>query len=120
MSIPKRELSDIALQMVADRFKMLAEPMRLRILHTLWDGEMTVGEIIAETRGLQANVSKHLGILLQAGLLSRRKEGLNVYYRICDESVYELCEVVCVGLYDRLAAQMSELPPAAPQRKHAS
>ena len=59
MPIPKRELADIALQMVADRFKMLAEPMRLRILHTLWDGEMTVGEISAETEALQANVSKH-------------------------------------------------------------
>jgi ArsR family transcriptional regulator len=94
--------------------------MRLRILHTLWDREMTVGEIIAETGGLQANVSKHLGILQQASLVSRRKEGLNVYYQICDESVYELCELVCAGLYDRLAAQMSELPPPAAQPRRGS
>jgi DNA-binding transcriptional ArsR family regulator len=115
----KKELSDAALQMIADRFKVLAEPMRLRILHALWDGEITVGEIIAATGGLQANVSKHLGILQQAGLVSRRKDGLNVYYRICDETVFELCEVVCASLHDRLATQIGELAPAVPERRRA-
>ncbi len=119
MPKPKRELSEAALQMMADRFKMLAEPIRLKILHTLWDGELTVGEIIAATGALQANVSKHMGILQQAGLVSRRKEGQSVYYQICDETIFELCEVVCAGLYDRLAAQMSELPSALPVRKRA-
>ena len=115
----KKELSDAALQMIAERFKVLAEPMRLRILHALWDGERTVGELIAATNALQANVSKHLGILQQAGLVSRRKEGLNVYYWICDETVFELCEVVCTSLHDRLAAQLDELQPAVPERKRA-
>jgi ArsR family transcriptional regulator len=119
MSRPKKELSDAALQMIADRFKVLAEPMRLKILHALWDGELTVGEIIVATNGLQANVSKHLGILQQAGLVSRRKDGLSVYYRICDETVFELCEVVCASLHDRLAAQIDELAPAMPERKRA-
>jgi DNA-binding transcriptional ArsR family regulator len=115
----KRELSDAALQMIADRFKILAEPMRLKILHALWDGERTVGELIASTRALQANVSKHLGILQQAGLVTRRKEGLNVYYRICDETVFELCEVVCASLQDRLAVQLGQLRPTIAEQKRA-
>lgn len=119
MPRPKKELSDAALQMIADRFKVLAEPMRLKILHALWDGEQTVGEIIATTGALQANVSKHLGMLQQAGLVSRRKDGLNVYYRICDETVFELCEVVCASLHDRLAAQINALPLSVPERQQA-
>ena len=119
MAQAKKELSDAALQMIADRFKVLAEPMRLKILHTLWDGELTVGEIIAATTALQANVSKHLGILQQAGLVNRRRDGLNVYYRICDETVFALCEAVCTSLHDRLAAQMGEITAAVPRRKRA-
>ena len=63
MPRPKKQLSEAALQMIAERFKVLAEPMRLKILHALWEGEQTVGEIIATTGALHANVSKHLGIL---------------------------------------------------------
>jgi ArsR family transcriptional regulator len=119
MARQKKELSDAALQMIAERFKVLSEPMRLKILHALWDEERTVGEIIVATGALQANVSKHLGLLQQAGLVSRRKDGMNVYYRICDETVFELCEVVCNSLHDRLASQIGELAPAVPQRKRA-
>lgn len=119
MRRPKQELSDAALQMIANRFKVLAEPMRLKILHALWDGEQTVGELIVTVGALQANVSKHLGILQQAGLVKRRKEGLNVYYRICDDTVFALCEVVCASLHDRLAAQLGELRVGIPERKRA-
>jgi DNA-binding transcriptional ArsR family regulator len=114
----KRELSDAALQMIAERFRVLAEPMRLKILHSLWDGERTVGEIIAATGALQANASKHLGILQQAGLVRRRKDG-NVYYQIADESVFALCEVVCNSLHDRLAAQIDEIAPTTARRRSA-
>lgn len=114
----RKNLSAAALQLIADRFKVLSEPMRLKILHALWDGEQTVGQIIASTHGLQANVSKHLGMLQQAGLVSRRKEGLNVYYRIVDDVVFDLCEAVCESLHDRLTEQISELAPV-PQRKRA-
>ena len=109
----KRELSDAALAMIAERFKVLAEPMRLKILHSLWDGERTVGDIIDAVGGLQANVSKHLGVLQQSGLVSRRKDGLRVFYRIADASVFELCEVVCASLHDRLVAQIDEIQPLA-------
>ena len=105
--------------MIADRFKVLSEPMRLKILHALWDGERTVGEIIVATGALQANVSKHLGMLQQAGLVRRRKNGLNVYYQIADETVFALCEVVCSSLHDRLAAQIDEIAFAAVRRKSA-
>ena len=119
MPRPKKEFSDVALRMIADRFKIMSEPMRLKILHALWDGELSVGDIIEASAGLQANISKHLGILQQSGLVSRRKGGLSVYYRICDETVFELCEVVCVSLHDRLMAQMGELPIMAQKRKSA-
>ena len=114
----RKNLSDAALQLIADRFRVLSEPMRLKILHALWDGEQTVGQIIASTNGLQANVSKHLGMLQQAGLVSRRKEGVNVYYRIVDAVVFDLCETVCESLHDRLTEQIGELAPV-PQRKRA-
>jgi DNA-binding transcriptional ArsR family regulator len=119
MGKPRKELSDAALRMIADRFKVLAEPMRLKILHSLWDGELAVTEIMAATGGLQANVSKHLGLLQQAGVVRRRKDGLNVYYQIADETVFELCEVVCNSLHDRLAAQIGEFAPASSRRKSA-
>ena len=119
MTRPKKELSDAALQMIADRFKIMSEPVRLKILHALSDGELSVGDIIEASAGLQANISKHLGILQQSGLVTRRKDGLNAYYRICDETVFELCEVVCASLNDRLVAQMNELLFAPPKRKSA-
>ena len=112
----KRELSEAALQMIADRFKVLAEPMRLKILHALWDGEMTVGKIINEVNGLQANVSKHLAVLQQAGLVGRRKDGLRVFYQIADSTVFDICEVVCESLHDRLATQIGEIQPTARRR----
>ena len=92
----KRELSDPALQMIADRFKVLSEPMRLKILHSLWDGERTVGEIITETAGLQANVSKHLGILQQAGLVSRRKDGRNLALVGVNQRIHQALEMTRV------------------------
>ena len=115
----KRELSEAALAMIAERFRVLAEPMRLKILHALWDGERTVGDVIEEVEGLQANVSKHLGVLQQAGLVSRRKDGLRVFYRIADPTVFDLCEVVCESLHDRLAAQIDEIQPPATSRRRA-
>jgi ArsR family transcriptional regulator len=100
-----QELSQRALEMIAARFRLLAEPMRLRILHALEDRELSVTQLVDATGAGQANVSKHLGMLVEAGLLARRKEGLNVFYRVADDSVFDLCEAVCSSLGDRLAAQ---------------
>lgn len=89
------------LQLVAERFKALAEPARLSILNALRAGEMTVSELMRETGLGQANVSKHLQMLHSLGFVSRRKEGLFVHYRLADESVFQLCDIVC----GRLAAE---------------
>ena len=103
----QKQLSDEAIEMIAARFRVLAEPMRLKMLHTLGDGEMSVGELVEAVGGSQANVSKHLALMLDAGLVARRREGVTIYYRIADETIFELCETVCASLSQRLAAQQS-------------
>lgn len=106
----KRELSEAALEKVAELFKVLSEPMRLKLLYALMDGEeKSVSQLVEETEGLQANVSKHLGVLLDAGVVGRRKKGLYACYRITDESIFELCDLACGSIYDRLAAELDSL-----------
>jgi ArsR family transcriptional regulator len=103
------KLTDEALEMIAARFKLLADPMRLKILHTIGAGEMTVSELVEKTKGGQANVSKHLGALLEAGIVARRKEGLNAHYSIADETIFELCETVCSRLEVQFDARKDAL-----------
>jgi ArsR family transcriptional regulator len=98
----RNEIDDSALELIASRFRLLAEPMRLKILHALGDAEMSVGELVTATGANQANVSKHLAILLDAGVVSRRKEGLRANYRVSDESIFALCDVVCSRLERQL------------------
>jgi DNA-binding transcriptional ArsR family regulator len=98
-------LTDEALEMIAGRFRALAEPMRLKILNALGYRELNVTEIVKATGSGQANVSKHLGILLTEGIVARRKEGLNTFYRVTDESVFSLCESVGSSLGNHLAAK---------------
>ncbi len=105
----KKELNDEALELIASRFRLLAEPMRLKILHTLSEQEMNVSELVAATGANQANISKHLGILLGAGVVSRRKEGLTANYRIADETIFELCDTVCSRLKTQLETRQSAL-----------
>lgn len=95
-------LNDEALEMIANRFRMLSEPTRLKILGTLGDKEMTVTELVAATGGNQGNVSKHLNALLQAGIVSRRKAGLTANYRISDTTIFALCELVSSRLKEDL------------------
>lgn len=97
-----REFSGEALELIADRFKALAEPMRLRILNALRGGERTVSELVTITGAGQANVSKHLGLLHRHRIVGRRKDGLNVYYRITDPAIFEICELMCTSLESEL------------------
>lgn len=92
-------------EMIAERFRLLSEPMRIRILDVLRDGPMTVGAIADALDGSQQNVSKHLGLLLHAGIVSRRKKQTASEYEIADPSVFGLCEEVCGGLQRRLEHQ---------------
>lgn len=101
----RKSLSNEVLDLIAARFKVLAEPLRLRILHMLQDGEKSVNELTELVAASQPNVSKHLKILQEAGILNRQQKGNAVYYSIADESIFELCEVVCNSLEKRLDNQ---------------
>jgi ArsR family transcriptional regulator len=98
-------MSDAALELIARRFAVLAEPMRLRLVHALFDGEKSVNTLVEESGGTQANVSRHLQTLANAHVLARRKEGLQVFYSISDSSIYKLCELVCGSIEKQLAKQ---------------
>jgi DNA-binding transcriptional ArsR family regulator len=91
-------------QQVAEYFSLLSEPMRLRLLHLLRDDEKCVQELVEATQTSQANVSKHLKVMWQAGILSRRSEGTCAYYRVEDEMIFDLCNRVC----DRLATRLEQ------------
>lgn len=100
MSAPRAHLrlSDEALTLVAARFKALSEPVRLKLIIALEDGERNVTELVGATGHTQTNVSRQLQILAEAGILSRRKSGVSVFYRIADPAIFELCRHVCGGL----------------------
>jgi ArsR family transcriptional regulator len=91
-------LTEEAIEVVAERFRILSEPIRLRILQALRDGELTVTELTREIEISQPNASKHLRILQDAGMLRRDQRGNSVYYSIADDSIFELCELVCGSL----------------------
>jgi ArsR family transcriptional regulator len=112
----KRTLTPEAMNLVAARFKILSDPMRLRILNTLDDGELSVTEITETVEASQPNVSKHLKTLQDAGLVARRQEGNTVYYRIADETVFQLCDVVCNSIQQHLMAQ-ADIFTANPKAK---
>jgi DNA-binding transcriptional ArsR family regulator len=98
-----------ALELVSARFRAMGEPLRLRMLQELESGELNVSAIAERVESTQPNVSKHLKILQDAGLVRRRQQGTTVYYSIADEMVFELCEMICARLHDRLEAQVSAL-----------
>jgi DNA-binding transcriptional ArsR family regulator len=96
------------IERIAERFRVLGEPMRIRLLDALRDGEATVRELEELTGASQQNVSKHLGVLLRAGIVARRKRGNFAVYSIADPMVFSLCEEVCGGLR-READELGEL-----------
>ncbi len=104
-----RAMTDEALRLVAQRFKALSEPTRLKLLMSLEEGEKTVSELVDAAGTGQANVSRQLQQLAAAGILGRRRDGLNVYYRIVDPAVFQLCEVVCGSLQSHFEKQVKAL-----------
>lgn len=84
--------------LIAERFRALAEPMRVRILDALRDGDAAVGELAERLGTSQQNVSKHLAVLARAGVVRREKVGTSVRLHISDPAVFDLCETVCGGL----------------------
>lgn len=102
----KSRLPPAQLGELADRFKALAEQNRLAILSALYDGERSVGELVAATELGQANASRHLDTLYRYGFVERRKDGLNVFYRLADKNVFRICDLMC-GRAPRAAAWQS-------------
>lgn len=100
-------MSDDQLELVSQRFRVLSDPMRLKILHNLRNGEMAVGRLVEEIGASQPNISKHLSILRGAGLVNRRQEGNMAYFSIGAPFVFELCDIVCEGIRKEFAQKQS-------------
>ena len=103
MALPHPLPDDLA-ELIARRFRMLAEPTRIKLLDRLREGEASVNELSEGLGASQQNVSKHLAMLAEAGMLARRKDRNHVYYRIADEGVFALCEQVCGSVQEQLRA----------------
>lgn len=101
MTIP-----DELLDRVAEKFRMLGDPTRLAILRALLAGEKNVGAVVALTGQNQANVSKHLKLLTEAGLVRRRKDGLQVFYAVGDPLIAKLCDLVCRSVVEEAQAEI--------------
>src|SRR5271166_3187457 len=114
-----QRIPDNLLDLIAAKFQMLADATRLAILRALMEGEKSVGQVVAETARGQANVSKHLKLLADSGLVSRRKEGLQVYYRLDDPLVEQLCTLVCSAIrsdLERTISRQREFLKTVPSR----
>jgi DNA-binding transcriptional ArsR family regulator len=107
MALP-HPIPDELAELIARRFKLLGEPMRVKLLDRLRSGESTVQELAGSVGTTQQNVSKHLGALAEAGILGRRKQGNFVYYAIVDDSIWQLCNDVC-GSVERRLAELQDL-----------
>jgi ArsR family transcriptional regulator len=90
--------SEEVFEKAADLFRVMSAPMRLRIISALCNGEKNVGELLAEIDTTQPNMSQHLNTLYQAGVLGKRREGVQIYYRIVNDHVVTLCRAVCVQI----------------------
>lgn len=102
LAIP-HPLPDTLIELIAQRFRVIGEPMRIRLLDALRDGPLTINELTEALGASQQNVSKHVGVLAQAGIVGREKDGNRVRCFIADESIFELCELVCGGLREQVA-----------------
>ncbi len=101
-------LPEALVDLIARRFRVIGEPMRIKLLDHLRAGEATVQELTESVDASQQNVSKHLGVLHDAAIVARRKVGTQVYYRVVDEGVFELCEAVC-GSVQRQVAELNAI-----------
>lgn len=96
-------LPDELVELIAQRFRLLGEPTRIKLLDALREGPATVTEMQATTGASQQNVSKHLAMLMDAGMVRRVKEGNRAWFSIADESLFDLCEQVCGSLRRQIA-----------------
>jgi ArsR family transcriptional regulator len=104
----KPVIPDELLERTAHKFQMLGDSTRLAILRVLMSGERSVGQVVEETGRGQANVSKHLKMLAEAGLVSRRKDGLQVFYSVSDPLVEQLCQLVCASILKQVEDEVGK------------
>jgi len=104
-----KPLAPDTLRMVAQRFKVLAEPARLEVLNALREAPLNVSELIGATGLNQANLSKHLQLLHASGFVNRRRNGLFVIYELADASVFQLCDIMCGQVRRHATAQVKHL-----------
>jgi len=112
-SVP-HPLPDPLADLIAHRFRVLGEPMRIKLLDRLREGPATVGELQEATGASQQNVSKHMGVLRAAGFVSRTKQGNFSRYSIADNAVFDLCDTVCGGLREQIDEMEALLTGARP------
>ncbi len=110
-------LTDRARERIAERFRALGEPMRLKILERLFRSPASVGEILASVGGTQANVSKHLNVLHATGAVSRRREGLRTVYSIADPALERICAIVCDAVTREARDEADAIAVPAPARR---
>jgi len=103
LTLPHPLPDDLA-ELIARRFRVIGEPMRIRLLDRLRDGEASVSDLAEALDASQQNISKHLAVMADAGIVGRRKDGNHVYYRIVDEGVFALCDEVCGSVQQQLRA----------------
>jgi DNA-binding transcriptional ArsR family regulator len=108
-------LPDELVELIAARFGTLSEPTRIKLLDRLREGEASVLELTTLIGTSQQNISKHLNLLQHAGIVTRRKQGNFVYYRVADETVYTLCEAVCGSLQNRFTTLRQLTDATAPR-----
>ena len=118
MPSPLRQ-SDKMIDLIARRFRLLGEPFRLRLLQALEPGERTVGDLALELDGNQPNVSRHLQLLHDAGVVSRRRDGNSIYYGIADPMVMKLCDLVCQSAVERVREDYQDFGRSGRTRREA-
>ena len=107
-----KDIPEELLDRIAVRLKAMGNPFRLRILHAIYDGELSVSDILSRVGGSQANVSKHLNVLRGADLVSARREGVSVFYRISDPTVFAICRTVCDSMLDQASSEVVKIAEA--------
>lgn len=103
------QISPQIISRVAEYFKILSETSRLQILCSLKSGSKNVSEIMEITKLGQANISRHLKVLTQAGMVTRQPQGVSVFYQISDPTIFELCDLVCDRLVEQLQTDSEQL-----------
>lgn len=102
---------DEVFEMAAELFALLSTPIRLKIISAVCQGEKNVSELLESIDTTQPNMSQHLATLYRSGVLTKRRDGTQIYYRLQSERVATLCRAVCTQVAIELDGD-EKLPPA--------